>query len=103
MRKMSSNDDDHEGCISNDVAVDDVFDLGVGVRKKRMFFVCVYVCVYDGMITEAKVMVTLKDERTIMMMMMMIVSMNPMHVCVCVSGSDAEQPAICRQINPGCA
>lgn len=24
------------------------------------------------------------------------------YVCV-LSGSDAEQPAICRQINPGCA
>lgn len=50
--------------------------------------------------SEVKVVVTLKDKRT-MITRTMMGNMNPMHVCV--SGSDAEQPAICRQINPGCA
>lgn len=50
--------------------------------------------------SEVKVVVMLKDKRT-MIMRTMMVNMNPMYVCV--SGSDAEQPAICRQINPGCA
>lgn len=54
--------------------------------------------VYGGVPAEAKVI--WQDKRTIMPRMMMV-NMNSVYVCV--SGSGAEQPAICRQINPGCA
>lgn len=54
----------------------------------------------DCMPREVKVVVKLKDKRTMILRMMMV---NMIRVCVCVSGSDTEQPAICRQINPGCA
>lgn len=70
------------------------------MMKMMMFFVHVRAC--DCMPREVKVVVMLKDKRT-MIMRMMMVNMIPVCVCVCVSGSDAEQPAICRQINPGCA
>lgn len=80
----------------DDAAGVDGFDNGVGVRKMMMVFVCV--CVRLHTMGSEGVVVMLKDKRTMMM--------NGEYescVCVCVSGSDAEQPAICRQINPGCA
>lgn len=43
----------------------------------------------------------LKDKRTMMMMRMMMAN-----ICVCVrvfQEVTASKPAICRQINPGCA
>lgn len=48
-------------------------------------------------------LVDLKEKR--ILTMMLVVYMNTVYAqtYVCVSGSDAEQPAICRQINPGCA
>lgn len=50
-----------------------------------------------------KMLVDVKEKRTLIMML--VVYMNTVYVqtYVCVSGSDAEQPAICRQINPGYA
>lgn len=67
---------------------------GVGVddagTMKRMFRVWV------------KMLGGVKKGKTLMMMMIGVY-MNTMYVCTCVWGSDAEQPAICQQINPGCA
>lgn len=101
-RRMRSNDGDDEGCCSNDNAIDgyiarvDGFNNGAGLTKNGEVLCA---CVCDCMPREVKVAVMLKDKRT--MIMRMMVNMNP--VDVCVSGSDTEQPAICRQINPGCA
>lgn len=100
-RRMRSNDGDDEGCCSNDNAIDgaarvDGFNNGAGLTKNDEVLCA---CVCDCMPREVKVAVMLKDKRT--MIMRMMVNMNP--VDVCVSGSDTEQPAICRQINPGCA
>lgn len=50
-----------------------------------------------------KMLVEAKEKKTLIMML--VVCMNTVYVqtYMCVSGSDAEQPAICWQINPGCA
>lgn len=52
---------------------------------------CVCVCVSTTMGGHVKIKGTMVMEE----------NMNPMYVPV--SGSDAAQPAICPQINPGCA
>ena len=86
---------DGKGCCSDGNPIDDAarVDGSDGVTKMIMFFVCVCDC----MPWELKVVVILKDKRT-MMWTMMMVNMNPWYVCVFQEVTLSSQPSVGRLI-----